>query len=79
MNTKRRFFRIRSILIFFVLALGLSGLTAIPLRFELNILNDIAGEGTFVEDLIPSLASWISLVHSAINDLYQVIAQNVVG
>jgi len=43
MNSKRRLFWIKSILVFFVLALGVSGLTAIPLRFELNILNSIAG------------------------------------
>jgi len=71
MKTQRRLFWIRSILGFFVLALGFSGLTAIPLRFELNILNSIAGEETFVADAIPLLASWISLVHKAINTLYQ--------
>jgi len=71
MNTKRHFFWIRSILVFFVLALGISGLTAIPLRFELNILNSIAGEETIVEEMVPLLSSWISLVHRAIEDLYQ--------
>ena len=71
MNTKRRLFWIRSILVFFVLALGISGLTAIPLRFELNILNSIAGEETVVEEIAPLLSSWISLVHRTIEDLYQ--------
>ncbi|MBC8336941.1 MAG: hypothetical protein ISR59_10660 [Anaerolineales bacterium] len=71
MNTKGRLFRIRSILIFFVLALGFSGLTAIPLRFELNILNSIAGEGTNIEAIAPSLSHWISLVQHAIEDQYQ--------
>jgi hypothetical protein len=71
MNTNRRLFWIRTILVFFVLALGVSGLTAIPLRFELNILDSIAGEGTIVEDIIPLLAIWISLVHAALENLYQ--------
>lgn len=71
MNTKKRLFRIRSILVFFVLALGISGLTAIPLRFELNLLNSIAGEGTNIEQIAPALSGWISLVHHAIEDLYQ--------
>ncbi len=71
MNTKRRLFWIRSILVFFVLALGISGLTAIPLRFELNILNSIVGEETVVEEIAPLLSSWISLVHRTIEDLYQ--------
>jgi len=71
MNTKRHLLWIRIILIFFVFALGISGFTAIPLRFELNILNSIAGEGTIVEDVVPMLATWISLVHNALENLYQ--------
>ena len=71
MDTKQRLLWIRRILVFFVLALAVSGFTAIPLRFELNILNSFAGEGTIVEDAIPLLASWISLVHRAIDELYQ--------
>jgi len=71
MDTHRRLLWIRTILIFFVLALGISGFTAIPLRFELNILNSIAGNGTIVEDSIPLLAAWITLVHNAIENLYQ--------
>ncbi len=63
--------RIRSILIFFVLALGISGFTAIPLRFELNILNSIAGEKTIIAEAVPLLSNWISLVHRAIEDMYQ--------
>ena len=71
MDTKRHLLWIRSILVFFVLALGISGFTAIPLRFELNILNLIAGKETFVDGIAPLLSSWISLVHRAIEDLYQ--------
>jgi len=71
MDTHRRLFWIRTILVFFVLALGVSGFTAIPLRFELKILNSIAGNGTIVEDIIPLLAVWISLVHNALENLYQ--------
>ena len=41
------------------------------MRFELNILNSIAGGGTVVEEIAPLLSSWISLVHHAIEDLYQ--------
>jgi len=71
MDTHRRLFWIRTILVFFVIALGVSGFTAIPLRFELNILNSIAGNGTVVENFIPLLAKWISLVHNALENLYQ--------
>jgi hypothetical protein len=71
MNTHRHLFRIRAILIFFILALGISGFTAIPLRFELNILNAIAGEGTMIEEIVPLLATWISHVHNGLENLYQ--------
>jgi hypothetical protein len=37
----------------------------------MNILNSIAGNGTIVEDVIPLLVSWISLVHNALENLYQ--------
>jgi hypothetical protein len=71
MDTHRRLFWIKTILVSFVFALGVSGFTAIPLRFELNILDSIAGEGTIVADVIPLLGTWISLVHNALDDLYQ--------
>ena len=71
MSIQRRLFWIRAILVFFVFALGVSGLTAIPLRFELNILNSIVGEDTSVANFLPWLATWISLVHNALEKLYQ--------
>lgn len=71
MNIQRRLFWIKTLLVFFAFALGISGFTAIPLRFELNILNSIAGEGTIVANVVPWLATWISLVHNALEKLYQ--------
>ena len=71
MDTNQYLLRIKIILIFFVLALFFSGLTAIPLQFELEILNNLAGKGTFIANSIPFLSNWISLVHEAINELYQ--------
>ncbi|MFZ5912508.1 MAG: hypothetical protein ACOYYU_21090 [Chloroflexota bacterium] len=71
MDTKRYLSWIRSILVFFAMALGLSGLTAIPLQFELGILVSVAGEGTMAGEALPSLGSWISLVHRALTELYR--------
>jgi len=71
MDNQRLLFWIRTVLIFFVIALGVSGFSAIPLHFELNILDSMAGEGTFVGETLPMLGTWISLVHHAIDDLYQ--------
>jgi len=71
MDTKRQLLWIRSILIFFVFALVISGLTAIPLRFELGLLNSFFGEGTYVAEKLPLLSNWISLVHRALEGMYQ--------
>ena len=52
--------RVRYLLIFFVVALVISGLTAVPLKLEITILQNTIGEGTFVERWWPALAHWIS-------------------
>jgi len=61
--------RVRLILILFVVALFISGATAIPLRFELGILDSIAGDGTSIARIWPSLARWITRVHDALEEM----------
>jgi hypothetical protein len=58
--------RVRFLLAFFVVALLISGLTAFPLRWEVRILNDLLGEGTFVEGFWPAMAHWITRVQGAL-------------
>ncbi len=70
MNTKQQLLRIRAIIIFFATALFIGGATAIPLRIELNILNSLIGIGSPMDQFVPSLSHWISIVFKAINDLY---------
>ncbi|MBU0491121.1 MAG: hypothetical protein KKA73_20630 [Chloroflexi bacterium] len=55
--------RVRVLLVFFVVSLVVSGLTAVPIRWELEILQGFIGEGTFMESLWPAVAQWISFVH----------------
>ncbi|MBN1303857.1 MAG: hypothetical protein JXA13_05425 [Anaerolineales bacterium] len=71
MNTKQQLNLIRTILIFFTVALFFSGLTAIPLRFELNILDTLLGEGSLVAARFPLFSGWISQVHLALEEQYQ--------
>ena len=54
--------RVQLLLIFFITALTLSGLTAIPLRWELGILQQWAGPGSTLGEAIPGLGEWIGLV-----------------
>ncbi len=62
--------RVRYLLWFFVAALAISGLTALPLQWELNILQSLFGEGTLVARLWPALGQWISLVQRGLTETY---------
>jgi len=63
--------RTRAILIFFVVGLVASGLTAFPLQWELDVLARVAG---ITPDVRPEnysdLQHWIALVHAGLDDIY---------
>jgi hypothetical protein len=61
--------RVRGLLVFFVFSLVISGLTAVPLMWEIDLLQRTVGDGTFMERLWPALAHWISTVHAGLNDI----------
>jgi hypothetical protein len=63
--------RTRYLLGFFVVALIVSGLTAVPLKWEIDILQSTIGEGTFMERLWPTMARWISFVHRGLTEIHQ--------
>lgn len=60
---------VRIILVFFMFALIISGLTAFPLIIEVNLLEKILGTGSWVESILPDLAHWISYVHQGLNEV----------
>jgi hypothetical protein len=62
--------RIRFLLIFFIFALSAAGLTAIPLRWELGLLNKCFGTDSFLAPILPSMAEWISRVHDSVQNGY---------
>ncbi len=70
METRKLEKRIRAVLIFFIIALLLSGLTAFPLKWELIILNRLAGLESPISNLWPSLSEWINRVHLGIQHTY---------
>jgi hypothetical protein len=70
METARLLPRIRWTLAFFLLALALSGLTAIPLREELAILDRFAGVASHLGEVFPSLGQWVSRVRFALDAAY---------
>jgi hypothetical protein len=62
--------RIRILLVFFALALLASGLTAIPLQWELNLLDRLAGPGSGIGTWLPSLGEWIGRVNTSVQEGY---------
>ena len=52
-----------------MLALLVSGLTAFPIKQEIECLNGWIGTGTFMESLWPPMAQWISTVHHGVLDM----------
>lgn len=58
--------RIRLLVGFFMGALVLSGITAIPLVWEVSILKTLLGQGTWLAGLWPDLSRWIDIVYSGI-------------
>ncbi len=59
-ETKLRI-RIRFLMIFFMIALALSGITAIPLVWEIGLLNRFLGNGSFLSQLGPQCPNGLHL------------------
>lgn len=60
--------RIRWLLSLFALALLLSGLTAVPLVWEVGVLDHWMGPGTSLSQWWPAMSQWISKIHAGLND-----------
>ncbi len=58
--------RIRQLLVFFIIGLIVSGLTAFPLVWEVGLLHQCLGEGSVAGNWWPALASWITRVHGGL-------------
>jgi hypothetical protein len=63
--------RVRDLLIFFIVALVVSGLTAAPLKWEIDVLQNTIGKGTWMERVFPPLAHWISLVYRGLTEMHR--------
>lgn len=64
--------RVRVLLLFFVTALLISGITAFPLEWELSVLNRLVGSSwSPLPALWPGLVAWIGRVHTGLQDTYR--------
>lgn len=68
-NILRR--RTKFLLLLFVIGLLLSGLTAFPLKAEVDFLQRVVGEGSATVSWWPWMARWISFVHRGITETHQ--------
>lgn len=62
---------IRGLLVFFMIGLVVSGMTAYPLVTEIGILNNLIGSGTTMQDVWPGMTEWISKVYGGITETDQ--------
>jgi hypothetical protein len=62
--------RIKYLLYFFIFALAVSGLTAIPLHWEIDLLNRFFGQGSWMQSLWPAMTTWILFVHQGITNAF---------
>ncbi|NNF01663.1 MAG: hypothetical protein HKN22_03185 [Bacteroidia bacterium] len=53
----------------FIIGLFISGLTGIPLEFELELLNEWIGKGTSFESTWPAMSAWISYCYDSIHEI----------
>jgi hypothetical protein len=69
MSTLRR---IRIWIVFFIVALALSGITAFPLEWELRLAASIVGaDWSPLPHLLPDFVNWIDLIRDALIDTYR--------
>ncbi|MCL4297193.1 MAG: hypothetical protein KJ077_15760 [Anaerolineae bacterium] len=63
--------RVRNLLLLFIVALLLSGLTAFPLEWELHLLKQLVNHpNSPLPGLWPDLARWITFVQAGLEDTY---------
>ena len=62
--------RIRILLVFFMFALTVSGLTAIPMQWELRMILPLFGNGSMFGSMFPALANWLELINTGIQNGY---------
>lgn len=62
--------RVRILIIFFIIGLTLSGLSAIPTLWETEILKQLFGTGTWLGDFLPGISAWVDRIYKAVQNSY---------
>ncbi len=75
----RRLRQVRLWLLIFMAGLIVSGLTAIPIQWEINQLKSIIDNAPWLRDIAPGLVDWLLYVHTGLTATYQTYSFIVVG
>lgn len=62
--------KVQVLLVLYGLALMAIGLATIPLQVEIAVLENVAGEGSALEEVWPAMAHWISRVQEGVSRAY---------
>ena len=62
--------RVRFFLILFMIALTLSGLTAIPTQGETRVLKQLFGPGTWFAGVLPDVSLWVERIDEGVQNAY---------
>lgn len=69
-KTTNPLYLIRALLLFFMIGLILSGLSAVPLQWEVGILQPLFGSGSWFSHIFPEMSVWIDRVSQGVRDGY---------
>jgi hypothetical protein len=62
--------RVRILIVFFIIGLTLSGLSAIPTQWETQILKQLFGSGTWLASFLPEISGWVDRIHEGVQNSY---------
>lgn len=71
--------RVRFWLLIFMAGLIISGLTAIPIQWEIDQIKNVIDHTPWLHDIAPELVDWLIYVHTGLTATYQTYSFIVVG
>ena len=71
--------QVRFWLLIFMAGLIISGLTAIPIQWEIDQIKNVIDSAPWLRDIAPGLVDWLLYVHTGLTATYQDYAFIIVG
>lgn len=75
----RQLKQVRFWLLIFMSGLIISGLTAIPIQWEINQIKNFIDNAAWLRDVVPGLVDWLIYVHTGLTAMYQAYPFIAVG